>query len=38
LDEMDIEKFIAYFLEHPNSYWAERKEERKVEYKEFVKI
>src|SRR3990167_4520458 len=29
LDQMDIGKFIAYFLVHPNSYWAERTNKRK---------
>ena len=37
MDEMDIEKFIAYFLEHPNKYWADRKEERRIKYEEFVR-
>jgi len=37
LDEMDIDKFIDYFLKHPNSYWAERNEPLKVEYQELVR-
>ena len=28
LDKMNIAKFIAYFLEHPNDYWKDRKREK----------
>ena len=38
LDEMDINRFLEYFLEHPNDYWKDRTAERKVEYKEFVRV
>ena len=36
LTEMEIDKFIPYFLSHPNAFWAQRCEKRKIEYKSFV--
>ena len=38
IDTMNIDIFIDYFFQHPNSFWSERIEERKVEYESFVKI
>ena len=38
LDNMDIDKFIPYFLSHPNKYWVQRCEKRKIEYKSFVNV
>ena len=38
LDKMDIDKLADYFLQHPNFFWSERIEERKVEYKSFVRV
>lgn len=36
LTKMEIDKFIPYFLSHPNSFWAQRCEKREIEYKSFV--
>lgn len=36
LTTMEIDRFVPYFLAHPNAFWAKRNEERKVEYKNFV--
>lgn len=38
LTEMDIDKFVEYFLEHPNDYWSGKNQKREVEYKQFVEI
>ena len=36
LIEMDIYKFIDYFLDYPNEYWSERRKKREVVYQHFV--
>jgi hypothetical protein len=38
LDEMNIDKFIDYFMQNPNDYWSDRNRPREKEYTKTVKV